>query len=53
MEWQAVLTLIALFCVLSALIITRVAADLVLMSACFPPFATHELCRHPVFVPRG
>jgi di/tricarboxylate transporter len=33
MEWQAVLTLVILVAVLSALIFTRVSADLVLMSA--------------------
>ena len=33
MEWQGVLTLITLFSVLSALVFTRVAADLVLMAA--------------------
>ncbi|MCK2150057.1 SLC13 family permease [Marinobacter alexandrii] len=33
MEWQAILTLVTLFSVLSALALTRVSADLVLMAA--------------------
>lgn len=33
MEWQGIVTLITLFSVLSALSLTRVSADLVLMAA--------------------
>ena len=33
MEWQGIVTLITLFSVLSALALTRVSADLILMAA--------------------